>query len=780
MRALLPSAQMNMNVRYSLSLILAAGLTLWQPQLAAEPSLLNPMDKAPAAASSATPEPATKSLKDQINDVKNDLAAFNQAIASQPADSADKPSEDYINEKRTRLENIQRALEELLANEQRQDDLKKRQDVFIQERDKKPDPEKGPPFSITYKDKLQRIFERTLSNVSARELQIEFLQQQLQNQINDLKSAEANLRQQEETLENNSDPANTGKLQQEVELQKLRLKEIQSLINLTQANISYNQAYLELEKSQRQAAQTDLDGVKGQVAFTKEDLDRLTEKYNQNQKDYAKEGEAVYKYAKQVRRDYDSKQQELTAEKDKPRSPEDTASEQRLADLNKQFSELTRELERADRLVEMVQHSVDIAAVKRLLWEARYKVFQQKTPEVLAAARETVNNANRWVSGRSDLLIAKVQHDYVDEQTLARQLKGKVNYQVLRERIMDDAERVLWLAKQLENEINADSNNGSLGKTLKNSSDTFLYQAKQLWNYEVFSVEDTVKIDGKTVTASRGVTVSKLAKVLLVVLCGALAVIVLARWGEHHVIKKWYWRKESARLARRWIHGLGFVVLTLSALSWANIPLSVFAFMGGALAIGFGFGVQNLLKNLMSGVMLLLERPLRIGDLIELDGVQGTVINIGIRSVTIRGGNGVETLVPNSILIEQKLTNWTYSNNLVRFSFSIGVDYNSPVDRVREILQDIITHHANVLKDPYPEVSFDDFGADSLVFNVYYWLDLTGDLGPRKIASELRFAIIRAFNDAKINIAFPQRDIHLHTNDPLRVQVAPLEEDKSG
>ena len=125
-----------------------------------------------------------------------------------------------------------------------------------------------------------------------------------------------------------------------------------------------------------------------------------------------------------------------------------------------------------------------------------------------------VNNANRWASGRSDLLIAKVQHDYVDEQTLAKQLKGKVNYQVLRERIMDDAERVLWLAKQLDNEINADNANGSLGKTLKNSSDTFIYQAKQFWNYEVFSVDDTVKIDGKSVTASRGVTVSKLAKVL--------------------------------------------------------------------------------------------------------------------------------------------------------------------------------------------------------------------------------------------------------------------------
>ncbi|HEY6527070.1 MAG TPA: mechanosensitive ion channel domain-containing protein [Cellvibrionaceae bacterium] len=763
-----------------LSVFIAAGLIIWQPKLAAEPSLLNPLDDSPAESTSALASAPAKTLKEQIADVKNELAAFNQTLAALPPNSTDKPSEDYVSEKRNRLDNVQRALEELLAFDQKRDDLKKRQDVFAQERDQKEDPEKGPPYTITYKDKLQRIYERTVANVSARELQIEFLQQQLQNQITDLKNAEASVRQQEENLESNSDPALTSTLQQQVELQRLRLKEIQSTLNLTQANISYNLSYLELEKNQREAAQKNLDTVKGKVVFKKEDLDRLTEKYTQNQKDYAKEGETVYKYAKQVRRDYDSKRQDLTAEKEKPRTPEDTAGEQKLAELNNQFNDLTRELERADRLVEMVQHSVDIAGVKRLLWEARYKAFQQKTPEVLASARETVNNANRWVSGRSDLLIAKVQHDYVDEQTLTRQLKGKVNYQVLRERIMDDAERVLWLAKQLDAEINSDLSDGSITTQLKNGRQTFFYQLKQLWNYEVFSVEDTVKIDGKAVTASRGVTVSKLSKVLLVVLLGALAVVLMARWGEHYVIKKWFWRKESARLARRWIHGLGFVVLTLSALSWANIPLSVFAFMGGALAIGFGFGVQNLLKNLMSGVMLLLERPLRIGDLIELDSVQGTVINIGIRSVTIRGGNGVETLVPNSLLIEQKLTNWTYSNNTVRFQFSIGVDYNSPVERVREILQDIITHHACILKDPYPEVSFDDFGADSLVFNVYYWLDLGGDLGPRKIASELRFSIFKAFTDAKINIAFPQRDIHLHTNDPLRVQVAPLAEDKTG
>jgi potassium-dependent mechanosensitive channel len=764
---------------FSHALRLAALLASLQlhPALA-QTDLLNPLSAQPSAPSQpAEPE---KSAKDRLNEAKNELAQFNAEITNLTTDSPTRPSDDFINEKRNRLENILRAYEELILNDQRQSDLEKRREVFKEEQKNQLDPEKGPPYAITYKDKLQRIFERAAANVSARELQLEFLQQNIQNQLNEVRNTEASLRQHNEAIETANDEASKAERSAQLPLFQLRLREAQVALELTRSNIGHNEAYLNFEREQKDIAQNNLNNVNQQIRFAKEDLDRLVEKYTQNQRDYSKETDVVGRYAKQVRRDYGAKQQELTHEKEKPRAAEDVTFETRINELNKQVSELSQELERAEQLVEMVQHSIDMAGVKRLLWEARYKVFQQRNPEVLAAASQAVISANRWVTGRSNLLIAKINHAYVDEQLIAKQLKGKVNFQMLRERVMDDAERVTWLAKQLDDEINRNTAEGSLSKQLQLSGESLAYQLKQFWNYEVFTVEDTVKIDGKTVTASRGVTVGKLVKVIAVILLGALAVIILAHWGERHAIKKWLWRRESARLARRWIHGIGFVILTLSALSWANIPLSIFAFMGGALAIGFGFGVQNLLKNLMSGVMLLIERPLRIGDLVELDGIQGSVINIGIRSITIRSGNGIETLVPNSTFIEQKLTNWTYSNTTVRFNFSVGVDYNSPVERVRQLLQDTLSKHPCILKDPAPEVSFDDFGADSLIFNVYYWLEMGGDLGPRQIASELRFAIFKAFADAKINIAYPQRDVHLHAGSPLRVEILNPHDDVSG
>jgi len=131
-----------------------------------------------------------------------------------------------------------------------------------------------------------------------------------------------------------------------------------------------------------------------------------------------------------------------------------------------------------------------------------------------------------------------------------------------------------------------------------------------------------------------------------------------------------------------------------------RIPLTIFAFMGGALAIGAGFGMQNLLKNLISGLMLLFERPFRPGDLVEVGGIRGRVLDIGVRSSHIRDANGIETLIPNSTFIEQNVTNWTLSNEAVRIVVKIGVAYGSPVKEVTDLLLEVADRHGLVEDDP--------------------------------------------------------------------------------
>jgi small-conductance mechanosensitive channel len=197
----------------------------------------------------------------------------------------------------------------------------------------------------------------------------------------------------------------------------------------------------------------------------------------------------------------------------------------------------------------------------------------------------------------------------------------------------------------------------------------------------------------------------------------------------------------------------------------------VFAFLGGALAIAFGFGAQNLMKNLMSGIMLLVERPLKIGDLVQIGGTVGTVTNISIRSSTIRTGDGIETLVPNSALVENNVTNWTHSSSEVRQSVQVSVAYGSDTRKVSDTLLAQAERHGQILKQPAPRVLFQDFGADGLVFALQYWIDFARGVDGTQIASDLRFMTEKALAEAGIAVPFPQRDLHLGVTGPVQVEM---------
>ena len=181
-----------------------------------------------------------------------------------------------------------------------------------------------------------------------------------------------------------------------------------------------------------------------------------------------------------------------------------------------------------------------------------------------------------------------------------------------------------------------------------------------------------------------------------------------------------------------------------------KIPITAFAFLGGALAIGVGFGTQNLLKNVISGLLLLMERPLRVGDVIEVDNIRGMVTTIGLRSSTIRDSNGVETLIPNSNLLERNLTNWTYSSFRKRYSLRISVASGSDVRRVKEKLCDLAGQHGQILKEPEPYVLFEDFSEHALLFALHYWIEIGPNIDPATVASDLRFMIEKTFAEEKI------------------------------
>ena len=206
---------------------------------------------------------------------------------------------------------------------------------------------------------------------------------------------------------------------------------------------------------------------------------------------------------------------------------------------------------------------------------------------------------------------------------------------------------------------------------------------------------------------------------------------------------------------------ISLIVLAMLVLDLLQVPLSAFAFVSGAIAIGVGFGAQNIINNFISGWILMWERPIRIGDFLEIGDAKGVVETINTRSTRIRRTDGVHMLVPNSQLLENMVVNWTLIDNRTRSIVRVGVAYGSPVRKVEELILRATDDHPDTLDDPKPMVIFEDFGDNALIFDSYFWIDAVGERDLRKVRSEVRFAISDLFDEAGIVIAFPQRDVHL-------------------
>jgi len=225
------------------------------------------------------------------------------------------------------------------------------------------------------------------------------------------------------------------------------------------------------------------------------------------------------------------------------------------------------------------------------------------------------------------------------------------------------------------------------------------------------------------------------------------------------------------RTVRRWLLAITAGVLAVLTLNVARIPLHVFAFMGGALAIGVGFGMQTIIKNLISGMIVLAERRIQIGDIVDVDGINGTVTTVDLRSTTVRSFDGLETMVPNSTLLENKVTNWTMSDRHVRRVVRVGVAYGTRMREAADLLEACARRHGNVLGDPAPYVLFEDFGDNAQMLALHFWVELGPRVSAALVASDLRFMIEKQFAENGIVIAYPQRDVHLDTAQPLRIEV---------
>jgi small-conductance mechanosensitive channel len=214
-------------------------------------------------------------------------------------------------------------------------------------------------------------------------------------------------------------------------------------------------------------------------------------------------------------------------------------------------------------------------------------------------------------------------------------------------------------------------------------------------------------------------------------------------------------------LLQRIFYVIAFAIMLVTTLDLINVPITAFAFLSGAVAIGFGFGAQNIINNFISGWILMWERPIRIGDFLEVEAAKGVVEQINTRSTRIRRVDGVHLLIPNSKLLENTVVNWTLVDNVVRSSVTVGVAYGSPVKKVAELILQATTDQKSIQTTPKPFVTFEDFGDNALMFEVTFWLDSTTEGGLRVMRSHIRFCLDELFEENNIVVAFPQRDLHI-------------------
>lgn len=191
----------------------------------------------------------------------------------------------------------------------------------------------------------------------------------------------------------------------------------------------------------------------------------------------------------------------------------------------------------------------------------------------------------------------------------------------------------------------------------------------------------------------------------------------------------------------------------------SGIDLSALGILFGALGIGIGFGLQNITSNFISGIIILFEKPIKIGDRVEVDDIVGNIVKISARSTTVINNDNIAVVVPNSDFINGKVINWSLNDRNVRFNFPVGVSYKEDPQKIKSILMDVARKNRGVLQNPPPDVLFDEYGDSSLNFILRIWTSEYSDK-PMVLKSQLYYTIFEKFREHGVEIPFPQRDVH--------------------
>ncbi|WP_320042714.1 mechanosensitive ion channel domain-containing protein [uncultured Desulfobacter sp.] len=723
---------------------------------------------APCPAADNTPSPieqpnSIENVKDKIRQINNRLSTLSTVKSDQAALEFGVSTEDF-DKRLTDLRLLKSAHERLLYSITAQDTAKK--DILsVKERYenyKTRGMTKKAPYTLTFLDTIQE----ELSNVERRQLNINLTVEALHRELiadnERLQSLEKKKRRMDETL-SDKNTKNKTKLEWHSETIDIQLREIQIIIQAKDNEIKRYETEKKLAALQLALLKDQIRVINANLAFDSEDLNSQLSSIQEKRTELRKETERLRSEQEGVEKKWVNAQRDF----EKAESQEQRAiAESYLKSRAEWRTTYQVALELNERSMLLMDH-------QSAAWRKRYTLVKEKISlDELKALREAtktiIESISRTLQVQQNYLVnlqnqmaaieTKLEDDkmlWAIKQNLSAQLtaaRKRLDRRLSYQSVILATDNI---EKRFLNEVET-----RLGRsTLKDHLVDIKGDIVDFWNIEIWTVD------------KQPVTLRKLAVALLILLLGMAAAKYALSIIRTRFLLKSQFKETTASAVHKLMSYTAYLLVFLFALRMVNIPLTAFAFLGGAIAIGIGFGAQNLINNFISGFMILGERPINIGDLIEVDSVLGMVEEIGARCTRIRTGENIHILVPNSTFLEKNITNWTHSDKKIRTNVTVGVSYGSPVKTVQEKLLASVREAPHVLKYPTPFVLFSEFGDNALIFNVYFWVEIRRIIERREIESNVRFKIDQLFSDAGIVIAFPQRDIHLDTLKPLQINI---------
>ncbi|MCL7487238.1 MAG: mechanosensitive ion channel [Desulfobulbaceae bacterium] len=622
--------------------------------------------------------------------------------------------------------------------------------------------ETAPPYPVKVYDTYFDRLEESIRKKEAADLALSIAVKAAGKSKEKVKSATRDIRQLREELSSRSD-GDQFPLNWNVTIQLLREKlatEVARFQELVAENSRLEQALAVMRLDiDRQI----VDRVREHLIFTQEEYDRIIADIEVKEKELQEATDSLLKKQQKYELQLHSGQRQLEKTSDKENA-----------------AMLTAEIAAADRWRQAYQDKLEsneatqqLCTLQKRLWKYRFAVLDEDfTREDLAKWRQEA-----MAEGDRLRMHLSIQQDLLRDMLLQRDgLEEKIADEHfgsdLKSAYRSELEALTFHVESLPGYIIA------LGVT-NQLIDRFLHEvgmvreqvtfgeiawqisrnAASIWSYEI------VAVDGYSVTLGKIITA------LAIFLAGILISRRITRNIHANLRRRGTMSESAAAVTEKLIHYFLILIIVLFAMRIVNIPLTAFAYLGGAVAIGVGFGAQKLLGNFISGFILMAEQPVKVGDLVQMNEQLGWIEDIGTRATMVRTFSNTHILVPNSYFLENNIINWTLNDNNIRCEIRVGVSYGTPTDQVRDLLVRAASDHGLVLAKPAPFVWLSDFGDNALILDLLFWITITPNIGRQQIESDVRFHIDKIFREEGIIVAFPQRDIHLNTSSPLQFEL---------